>query len=69
MVVGTASRDRWLSSSFCSEHISACQALWQKEGCPPPCPTPVQGGKAPRSMKGPEREAHGQGGEGKMMWF
>lgn len=36
---------------------------------PPPRPTPVQGGKAPRSMKGPEREAHGQGGEGKMMWF
>lgn len=40
MVVGTASRDRWLSSSFCSEHISACQALWQKEGClPPPRPS------------------------------
>lgn len=34
-----------------------------------PSPPPVQGGKAPRNMMGLEREAHGQGGEGKMMWF
>lgn len=62
VVAGTASRlggidgDRWLGSNFRSEHMSGIVAEGRM--------SPMQEGSVPRSMIGPERGGHGQGGEG-----